>query len=96
MSDFGTYVSFPHGWTHEPSDSSVGILSDSMWHDACSDREHSGGCDLTGGKPVGLRRVGGIERFTEEWTCRDCGKVKTFHVDEYTGWDEPAERVVAS
>lgn len=91
MSVMGHYRHFPYGWEYEPSDSSVGILSEGMTHIVCLDRENAGSADLTGGRPTGFRLSGGYERFTEEWTCRDCGRMRTFTVDDYTGWDQPAE-----
>lgn len=85
------YIDIPPTWDHEPSDTSVGIMSDSMFHGECWNREHSGAADLTGGGSTGLRLTGGYERFTEEWTCRDCGTMRTFRVDSYTGWDVPED-----
>ena len=96
MSDNGHYRGMPKSWEHESSDRSAGIMSDGITHLPCIDKEHSGGADLTGGGTTGLRLTGGYERFTEEWTCRDCQKMQMFWVDDFTGWDEPTREAVFS
>lgn len=89
VSQHGHYRRLSEGWEHEQADYSAGITADSMFHLPCSDKEHGGSADLTGGGTTGLRLTGGFKRFSEEWTCRDCGKVQRFLVDEYVGRDQP-------
>lgn len=89
MSASSHYIDMPKSWEHEESDRSVGIMADSMTHLDCTHREHSGVADITGGGSTSLQLTGGYERFTEEWTCRDCSRVQKFRLDAYTGWDEP-------
>ena len=92
------YTDMPRTWEHENSDPSVGIMSDSMFHAQCVPAENSGSADLTGGGPTGKRLRSGFEEFTEEWTCRDCGTIRKFRVEDYTGWDIPedAEKIAAA
>jgi hypothetical protein len=88
MSDITSYETIPEGWEHEVAEPEVGIMADAMTHLPCLDAKREGACEVTGGE-AGDRLPRGMAKFSEVWTCLDCGTAETFHTEVYTGWDEP-------
>jgi len=81
------------GWAREDADPSVGIMAESMFHDACADWPNGGSCDLTDGEAYDTMTEDGFQQSSELWVCRDCGIAGEFLVEHYVGTDTPEEEL---